>query len=605
MISRQIGKIVRGNATPFHIFSACILGSMVAFLPGFSQAPGMFVVLFFALAILNANLPMAVLVGLIAKLAAIALTPASFSVGRFLLDGPTSGLFQSAVNAPFLALCGLEYYTVTGGLMMGIIFGAVAGFVVVRMLTALRKKMAAMEEGSETFKKLSASKTSRILTWIVLGPDAKKGSWEDVLQKKMGMPVRPLGIALVALLAVLIFVVVQFGKGPILTAALQDGLEKANGATVDLKEAEMDFGEGKLTISGLAVADASNLDFDILRAATLEADIGTASILSKRMKLDRVVISNADHEVKRDTRAYRVGPPPKVSEPPPAKDGEGKTIDDYINDAKVWKERLAKVKEWIEKMSGPEDEEGGTGAPSPEDKESYEDWLNKQIQTAGYHGVRAEHLLTAAPTFTVGELVIDKLRAPQLPGETIDINAKNLSTHPWLLKEEKSIVIKSSKDTVGATIQLGGSSTNAFSFHYRGLPTDQVAGSLKLGGEQALSGGTVDIVTQGSWRNAGGLVVDLPLQVRLNNVDLSLPGVGKQKVASLDIPIGIEGPLDNPRIKVESQAFAGAVKDAALAQGKQLLQERAGAELEKALGDKKLPGEAGNLLKGLLGGGKK
>ena len=609
MISRKIGKILRGNATPFQIFSACILGSMVAFLPGLTQAPGMFLILFFALAILNANLTMALLVGLIAKLAAIALTPASFAVGRFLLDGPTSGLFQSAINAPVLALCGLEYYTVSGGLLMGLVFGAVAGFVVVRMLTAMRKKMAALEEGSEMFKKLSASKTSRLLTWIFLGPDAKKGSWDDLLQKKMGMPVRPLGIAFVGLLAVLVFLLVQFGKGPILTAALQDGLEKANGATVDLKEAKMDLGEGKLTISGLAVADASNLDFDILRAVNLEADIGAASILSKRMKLDRVVISNADHEVKRDTRAYRVGPPPVISEPPPAKDPDSKTIDDYINDAKIWKERLAKVKEWMEKISGPEDEKGGSQAPSPENKEAFEEWLRQQVAVAGYNGVRAEHLLTAAPTFAIGELVIDKLKSSQFPDETIDINAKNLSTHPWLLKEEKSIVIKSSKDTIGATIQLGGgpstTGTNAFSFHFRGLPTDQVAGSLKLGGEQAISGGTVDIVSQGNWRHSGGLVVDLPLQVRLNNVDLTIPGAGKQKVASLDIPIGIEGPLDNPRIKVESKAFANAVKDAAIDKGKQMLQEKAGEQLNKVLGDKKLPGEAGNLLKGFLGGKKR
>ncbi|MGB0579309.1 MAG: hypothetical protein ACPGVU_06370 [Limisphaerales bacterium] len=612
MISRKIGKIIRGNATPFQIFSACILGSMVAFLPGLTQAPGMLVILFFALAILNANLTMALLVGLIAKLAAIALTPASFSVGRFLLDGPTSGLFQSAINAPVLALCGLEYYTVTGGLFLGVIFGIVAGFVVVRMLTALRKKMAALEEGSEMFKKLSSSKSSRLLTWIFLGPDAKKGSWDDLLQKKMGMPIRPLGIAFVGVLAVLIFVVVQFGKGPILTAALQDGLEKANGATVDLKEAQIDFGEGKLSITGLAVADASNLDFDILRAVNLEADIGTASILSKRMKLDRVVISSADHEIKRATRAYRVRPLPEISEPPAAKDGDSKTIDDYLNDAKIWKERLAKVKEWLEKMSGPEDGEGEAEAPSPENKEAFEDWLNRQVATAGYNGVKADHLLSDNPTFTIGELVIEKLNSSQFPGETIDINAKNLTTHPWLVKEEKAIVIKSSKDTLGATITLGGgpsaSATNTFNFHFRGVPTDKVAGSLKLGGEQALSGGTMDIVSQGSWRRAGGLIVNLPVQVQLKNVNLNIPGAGQQSVSSLDIPIGIEGPLDNPRIKVESKAFASAVKNAAIDKGKTMLQEKAGEQLNKVLGDKKIPGEAGDLLKkglgGLLGGKK-
>lgn len=615
MLSRQIGKIIRGNATPFQLFSACILGSMLAFMPGFGQAPGSILLIVFALIILNANLPMAVLVGLVAKLAAIALTPASFAVGRFLLDGPTSGLFQSAINAPVLALCGLEYYTVTGGLLMGVIFGIVAGFAMVRMLTALRKKMASLEEGSETFKKISGSPVSKILTWVVLGPDAKKGSWEEVMQKKVGLPVRPLGLVFVGLSALVIFLIVQFGKGPIMTNALQRGLEKANGAQVDLAHAEIDFKENKLTIDGLAVADSSNLDFDVLRAAKVEADIGTASLLAKRMKLDRVVISTADHNVKRDTTAYRVGPEPKISEPPPAKeDGTGKTIDDYLNDAKVWKERLAKAKEWFEKISGPKDESGEATPPSPEDQEAFEDWLKRQVEIAGYNGVRAEHLLTAAPTFTIGELVINELKTSQLPDETIDVEAKNLTTHPWLLDEEKSIVVKSSKDTLGANIQLGGSGStnnaNAFNFHYRGLPTDQVAGSLKLGGEQTLSGGTMDIVSNGSWRDENGLVVDLPLSVQLNNVNVALPGgAGQQMIESLSIPIGIEGPMDNPRIKVESKAFAEVVKQAALAKGKQLLKDKAGKELEKVLGDKaKLPGgleeKAGGLLKGFLGGKK-
>lgn len=615
MISRQIGKIIRGNATPFQLFSACILGSMLAFMPGFGQAPGAILILIFALIVLNANLTMALLVGIVAKLAAIALTPASFAVGRFLLDGPTSGLLQTAINAPVLALCGLEYYTVTGGLLMGLLFGIVSGFALVRALTSLRKKMASLEEGSEMFKKLSGSTWSKLLTWIVLGGDAKKGSWDDVMQKKVEFPVRPLGIAFVVLAGLLIFLVVQFGKGPIMTAALQDGLEKANGATVDIGNAEMDFKENKLTLTGLAIADAANLDFDSLRAAKLEADIGTASLLSKRLKLDRVVISNADHQIKRDTRAYRVGPLPEVSEPPPAKDdGAGKTMDDYLNDAKVWKERLAKAKEWFEKISGPKDEDGNSQPPAPENKEAFEEWLARQIEIAGYNGVRAEHLLTAAPTFTIGELIIDNLKTAQLPDETIDIQAINLSTHPWLVNEEKSIVIKSSKDTVGATIQLGGRGTtnsgNAFNFHYRGLPTDQVAGSLKLGGEQALSGGTMDIVSNGSWRDANGLVVDLPLQVQLNNVNVTLPGgAGKQAIESLTIPIGIEGPMDNPRIKVESKAFAEIIKQAALAKGKQFLKDKAGKELEKVLGDKaKLPGglgeKAGGLLNNFLGGKK-
>jgi hypothetical protein len=507
----------------------------------------------------------------------------------------------------------VEYYTVTGGLATGLLFGLVSGFIVTRSLTSFRRKMATLEASSDAFKKLSSSKMARLTTWVFLGSDAKKGSWEDVLNKKVGLPVRPLGIVLVVLSAVLIFLVVQFGKGPIMTAVLRDGMEKANGATVDLENSEFDFKENKLAITGLAIADASNLDLDLLRAAKLEADIGTASLLSKRLLLERVVIDTAQHGAKRATPAYRIGPPPPVSDTPAPKpgDGESKTLDDYLKEAKAWKERLAKLREWMEKLSGPESEEGKAGPPSPKDGEAFEDWLRRQVEVAGYDGVRAEHLITAAPTFTIGELVINGLTVPQLPGESLEVRGKNLTTHPWLIDAEKTISVTSASDVLGAAIQIGGTGAtntgNGFRFHYRGLPTDQVASGIQFGGQQTLSGGTLDVSAAGSWRNIGGIEIDLPLQVRLNNVNVALPGgAGNQAIESLDIPIGLEGPLDNPRIKVESKAFAEVVKQAAMAKGREILKDKVGSEIEKTLGDKvKLPGGAKGLLNNFLGGGKK
>jgi uncharacterized protein (TIGR03546 family) len=602
MISRQIGKILRGNATPFQLFAACVLGSLLAFLPGLTQAPGAIVILVFVIIVLNANLALAVLLGVVAKLSAILLLPVSFEIGRFLLDGPTSGLFRAAINAPVLALCGFEYYTVTGGLAMGLVFGLVSGFLIVRGMTAFRAKMAKLEESSEGFKKLSSSKMARLAAWVFLGGAAKKNSYEELLEKKVGLPIRPLGVVFVVLLAIVIFAVVQLGKGPIMTMALQNGLEQANGATVDVGNAEIDFKENRLTITGLAIADATDLKFDLLRAAKLEADIGTASLLTKRLKLDRVVISDAQYHAERKISAYRVRDLPEPT-PPTKDDGEGKTLDDYLEQAKEWKERLAKLKEWIEKASGPQDEDGKTKSPSPDSPEELEDWLRKGIEAVGYENVVATHLLDKVPTFTIGELLAEAVRVPDLPDETLEIRAKNLSTQPWLIAEEKSVVITSSKDSVGARIQLGGGATNAFAFHYRGLPTDKVASGLKLGGEQAVSGGTIDVSSAGSWAAKGGdVIVDLPLEVVLNNANINVSGAGSTPVEKLRIPIGVVGPLDNPRIRPDTKAFASVLTGLVKSKATQMLKDKAGAELKKALGDKiAVPKDAGKLLKGLFG----
>ena len=140
MITRRIGKLLRGKTTPFQVFSAGILGALIAFTPGFSQAPGLMLFWFFFLAVLNANLFVAAIVGAGSALLALILTPVSFAVGRFLLEGPTEGLFRAIVNAPVLAFFGFDYYVVAGGQLIGVIVGVLAGFAVAKLLTALPAK---------------------------------------------------------------------------------------------------------------------------------------------------------------------------------------------------------------------------------------------------------------------------------------------------------------------------------------------------------------------------------------------------------------------------------------------------------------------------------
>ena len=44
MVIRKIGKLLRGDATPGQILLACVLGSVLGFMPGFEQAAGLIVV---------------------------------------------------------------------------------------------------------------------------------------------------------------------------------------------------------------------------------------------------------------------------------------------------------------------------------------------------------------------------------------------------------------------------------------------------------------------------------------------------------------------------------------------------------------------------------
>jgi len=580
-LTRKIGKILRGNSTPFQLIMACVLGTMMGFVPGFSQAPGLLIALTFALVVINANLVLAALVGVVAKLVARPLVPLAYSMGTFLLDGPAQGLFKTFVNAPVLAFFGIEYYTVTGGQFLGLILGLVIGVLLSFAMTSFRKKMADLEKSSEMFQTYSSKFWVRALVWIILGGGDSKESWDDFLAKKIGNPIRLLGIVFIVLFCSLLYILSMFFKGPILTATLQSGLERINGATVEIKDAEVDFKANRLTVTGLVFADATNLEYDLIRAEKLEADIDTSDLLRKRVRLDKVHLVDATHGEKRAYQAVLVGPSPKVSDPLPPVEPDDKTIEDYVVDSSEWKEKLAKLKEWIEQASGIKDKVGDQIAQLPDGAKEEKAVLPEP----DYFYDRALHLLEESPSFTVGELLAEEVHVPFLETATLNIRCKNLSSHPHLVKEDKEVSISSSKGTLGMSLFLGGSSDgddrNEIAFFYKGLPVDEVLTGIKMGGTPPLQGGTIDISTDGNWKSQEGeMYVHLPVTVLVKGTTVAIPKLGQVQLDSLVLPVNIQGPLDNPRINVDTQAFSKFLLEA----GKSVLQKKITSEIQKQIG---------------------
>lgn len=66
---------------------------------------------------------------------------------------------------------------------------------------------------------------------------------------------------------------------PLVTAAIKDGLEQANGATVDLANAHLDLDAGRIELDGLALADPENLETNLFASDRIVADISAADIL--------------------------------------------------------------------------------------------------------------------------------------------------------------------------------------------------------------------------------------------------------------------------------------------------------------------------------------
>ncbi len=613
MLTRSIGKVFRGKATPFQIIAACVLGGAIGFLPSFWTSAGLTVALLLLLVILNANLAVAGLIGLVAKLVGLALVPVSFRLGRVLLDGPTSGLFESMINAPVFALFGFEHYATAGGFVLGVVFGAVAGVLLVMLVQGFRRKMSTLEEGSERYKQYASKWWVKALVFVFVGGGHGKKTYAELTQKRVGNPIRPIGVVFAALVVGLLFLAQQFFAGPIVTWAAQKGLEKANGATVDLDRAIVDLSAGSLVFEGLALADANNLNEDLLRATRVNAALSARDLLRKRLAFDTITVVDGKSGVKRAIPGRRIG---RWPEPAPAPESAPKTIDDYIQDAQKWKDRLAQAKRWMERASGPPND------PSDESKETLEERLRRRVQELGYARVKASHLIEGSPTLLIREIVADGVVVEDLDGTVLDARAENISTQPWIAGSPRVKV--ASRDgnllvnlgvATGADAQASANRTPV-QFVMKGIPGDEVGDALKFVGEPPVRGGTVDIDASGTMV-AG--IVDLPVRVTIKDSTLSLPGAGSQHVDSFMLPLTLQGPLDNPGVYLSDQALADALMKAGADRLASEARGRADEAIDKATGkitDKlgeKLGGDAGKdlqdaakgALDNIFGGGKK
>ncbi|MBM3985229.1 MAG: hypothetical protein FJ296_06015 [Planctomycetes bacterium] len=598
MLSRHVGRMLRGEATPGQVVAACTLGGLLGFLPGFADAPGAWVALVALVLLLQVSLPVVLLVAAASRLLSLALLPASFAVGRVLLDGPTQPLFRAAINAPGLALFGLERYTTSGGLALGLLVGLASGVALVRALARLRAALAGLDSASPKYHALADRPSARVLGWLLLG--ARDLHWGQPPARRLG-PVRMAGLVVVLLLGGLAGVLHQALTGPWLASALRSGLVRANGATVDLAHASLDLAEGRLVLEGLALADPNALDHDLLRAARLTADVDASDLLRRRLALDEVVVSDAVHGAPRATPGARA--PGWEPPPAPAPDGTSRTLEDYVREAQAWKERLSQVRRWLEALAGPPEPEPAAGGPTLEEQ------LEERARQFGRRGVVASHLIEGAPSFLVRDLRIEGLTSAGLPGEVLDLTGANLSTQPALLPEPAHLRLATRSGLLLAEVGVAGGTTaaggNALLLQLRGWPVERCASALAVDGQPPLQGGTLDLTLQGAWAGGRAGWLDLPLQIALHDTTLSLGG-RSQRVSQLRLAIGLRGPLDDPALTLDDDQLVQALKDAGAAelsarvdQERAALEQKAADKLDEAVKDK-----LGGALGGLFGGDK-
>ncbi len=580
MVTRRIGKILRGKATPFQLFAACVLGALLGFAPGLVQGPATFVLLVAALLVVNANLGLALVIAALAKLLSYLVVPLSFRIGQFLLDGPTAGLFESLLNAPILAWSGLEYYAYAGGMVVGLALGIGLGFALVRLVGGFRRRMLAAQEHPGRMQELASKPWARALIWLFFGGTGRK-SWEQKLAKRVGNPIRVWGAALLVLALVGAWFAQKEFAGPLVREHLVAGLERTNGATVDVAGLRIDLNEARFGIDGLALADPNQLTEDLFRAAELEADVDQLDFLRRRVHVAKVVVRDAESGAARAEPGVRTRPKPAPVEEPaaggPRLPGDY-SLEDVVTDVELWKSRLSQVRSWLDRLAGEPDAE----AAAAEDDESFAERIEREVRERGWFNVAA-NVAEEAPTLLLSELVVDGLKTSYLPGRVFDLSAHELSTHPGLVDAPPRLALTSRDGAIAFGFDLSPASRaggdGALSFSWKGLAVDDVLAKLKLPGGSPLRGGTLDLELDGSWLDGRIGHLDLPLRATFRDTVLQVGKLEPTPLDSLVLPIGLSGAIDAPRIHLDSSALS----DALVAAGRQELANRLQGELGQHL----------------------
>ena len=584
LITRKIGSFVRGSATPFQVYAACLLGVFLGFLPGFGQAPALMVFWSVLLLTLNANLFLAGLATLFGKALFLLALPVWFHLGRLLLEGPLEGLFRSLVNAPVTAFAGLDYYAVAGGQLAALPVGLTLGFLLNRALRGYRLKMVELSKNSERLQKWSSKGSVKAMSWIFLGGKSKVG-YEELLNKKVGNPVRVWGVALVAIVLLGSYLGLNWLSGPMAAQMVRGELERLNGATVDLESIDLKLEEGRIEMRGLAMADPAALETNLFEATTLTADVSAADLLRKRLSIDRLTFADAAVGTARPQPGVIVGTPREPSQGLELPDFDD--LGSVLENADQWKERLSQVKRWLEDLSSAE-----AADEAEEAALSWKEELDRRIRSEGYARVRADFLTVGSPTLLIRSVEALGVRSSQPAGPTFDVTGTNRATH--LLAEDPRIAIQASDGSVSGNLSLDASSgarTGKLDLRLAGLEVDAYASSLaKDGGEPPIHGGSMNVALGGSFGLADSDLVAqvsfLGTQGKIGGSPVSLDGV--------TLPINLRGPIDNPQVKLESKALEKVLVSA----GKKKLLDKAAKKLGE---DEKL----GGALQGLLGGSEK
>ena len=572
----SIRKFLRGGLSPTHVWCSVVLGFLLGMTPDYTASAGLVAVLVLCSLLVRINTGLFALSLIVSKTLLLLSLPWLFDLGQAVLHGSLGLGLRTLSQLPVLAWFGFERYATVGALFVGVPLSLVVALVVNRGIQTMRQAGAGLDSNPK-FDAFAQSLLGRISLNLVIGKPARDG-----LGAVLNSPVPLLrwkeGAVGAALITILVMGVWQWAKSD-LKSAVKPVLERVNGATVDVDELSLNLWTGTLNVTGLALADPSDLSVNSFAATELRTSVSSLALLSKRIVVNEVSATEATYGMARETPGQLVGP---LLEPPAISAPTTEDLGGYVNDAEQWLDRLTQLQKLLKKWEG--SIPNGSDAKPEVGSPSYEEWLEEQIAQSGYIKQSFAPIEDSFWSVVAKKVSMDSLRIAALGDRDLTLSAEDLASNPQQLALSPRIELTSKDESLGVLLQLNelsGAGANQLRVSANDLDAESTLSSLKPSISKQISGGQVALNVDGEFRYAGDGELNLGLLAVLKDSKLtvrrrSIP------VEKLEVPVKIQGSFTAPKIRVENRAIQDQLKN--LAEG--ALKDEAKSRVEDKVKDK-------------------
>jgi len=586
------------------------MGFWFGLVPGWS---GFHTVVVALMLILNIHLGLFLLSAGIGKVLCFAAAPVLYYAGVG-AHNYLSGLLGVLASVPVLGLTDFSRYSVAGAIVVGPIIGVVAGLLLARSVIGFRRMLLKLEEGSDKFKKWYSNRWVRILDRLLIGKRTKDAKALFVGKTKV---VRKAGVILAVLVVAASVGIASLVKDNTIKKYATGTLTRANGAEVNMEELDLSVLTGAVSVSGIQVTDAQKPQNNQVSIEKIAADASLYNLLLGKVVMENVEVSEVKFNQERATagKVAEAEQKPSVFDPCDFKleVADISKLETYFKNAKAVKEWLQKVRRWLPKSKGKDEE-----AEADQKPHKYLEYLE------------ARAIVPASPRVLAKQILLDKVEIPSAVFGNSRIRLENLSDAPQAAGLPVRFELKSNTTpaALDATFDYSRRGDGpVVSGTFAGVDLSKIQSSLGENAGLVFEKGTASGKFNG---NVTSESIDLTIEVAIRELQAKGRGKGVLGLGAktnsealgvlgeLSTTIRVVGPITQPRLVFDGKALTEAFKKALVKAGKKKVSEEIDKQFEKhidgKLGDKvpdeikdaiKKPGDLIKGLGGLLGGKEK